>query len=320
MMRHKPMLPTLSSRLPGGEDWYYEIKYDGFRSLLYIDQTGIDFYSRNLKSLNANFPEIITEAERIREHVSNELPLLFDGELCILESDFKASFSAIQQRGRLKNEAKIQQQQTIVPATLLIFDLLIQNGKNLMNVSYTQRKKLLQEWMDIQQFSKVTKNSTNRIQWIPFSPDGHTLFQQVKKHHGEGVVAKRDKSFWLPGKRTKDWLKVKSLFRGFFIIVGFDEKNGYAHVAVRDGSEWLPMGVVSHGLEGKDREALIQIVKNNQIYKTGSLIEIAPRICVELAFLEIYKHQLRQPRFIQFRLDIHWEDCTWQALQKKMGN
>ncbi|MCF6409247.1 non-homologous end-joining DNA ligase [Pseudalkalibacillus salsuginis] len=319
-MRYKPMLPTLSSRLPEGEDWYYEIKYDGFRSLLHIDQTGVDFYSRNLKSLDANFPEIINEAERIRENAKDSLPLLLDGELCILESDYKASFSAIQQRGRLKSIAKILQQQAKIPATLLIFDLVIHNGKSLVDDPYIRRKKQLEEWMDRHRFPQVCRESANRIQWIPFTSDGHSLFQQVKNHHGEGVVAKRDRSLWLQGKRTKDWLKVKSLFRGFFIIVGFDEKNGYAHVAVRDGTELLPTGVVSHGLEGKEREALIQIVKNNQIKKTGSLIEIAPRICVELAFLEIHEHQLRQPRFIRFRLDIHWEDCTWRALQKQMGN
>ncbi|MGP4082241.1 non-homologous end-joining DNA ligase [Pseudalkalibacillus sp. R45] len=319
-MRHRPMLPTLSSRLPEGEDWFYEIKYDGFRSLLYIDHTHIDFYSRNLKSLKENFPEIISEAERIRETSNDELPLLLDGELCILESDIKASFSSIQKRGRLKNELKIQQQQFQLPATLLVFDLLIQSGSSLMGSSYKQRKELLQQWMESHDYPKVSKECASSIQWISHTLDGEALFEDVQKHHGEGVVAKRLKSLWLPGKRTKEWLKVKRLFRGFFIISGFDEKNGYAHVAVLDGSELIPCGVFSHGLEGKEREALIQIVKNNQIKKTGSLIEIAPRICVELAFLEIHENQLRQPRFIQFRLDIHWEDCTWQALQNQMDN
>ncbi|MGM7700853.1 non-homologous end-joining DNA ligase [Pseudalkalibacillus sp. Hm43] len=319
MMRYKPMLPTLTSELPAGSDWCFEIKYDGFRCLLYIDESEIDLYSRNLRSLKAEFPEIVHEAEQIQQH-SEDLPILLDGELCILDTPLKASFSKIQKRGRMKKEAKIQEQVTATPATYLVFDLLMRSGNLLKNEPFHKRKRFLEEWVDGREYPTVNKEHHSPIQWIPFSDDGDALFAQVKESKGEGVVAKRRNSVWVPGKRTNDWLKVKRLYRGFFIVIGLDEGNGYFHVAVVNDEQLQPIGLFSHGLEGQEREALIQIVKKNQVRKRNNQIEVTPRICVELEFLEIYQMQLRHPRFIQFRLDIHWEDCTWEALQMQMEN
>ncbi len=318
-MRYKPMLPILTSELPAGSEWCFEIKYDGFRCLLYIDESEIDLYSRNLRSLKAEFPEIVREAEQIQQH-SDDLPILLDGELCILDSSTKASFSKIQKRGRMKKEARIQEQAAATPATYLVFELLMQSGRHLKNEPFYERKRILQEWMDGREYPTVNKEHQSPIQWIPFSTNGDALFAHVKETKGEGVVSKRRNSVWIPGKRTNDWLKVKRLYRGFFIVIGLDEGNGYFHVAVVNDDQLLPIGLFSHGLEGQEREALIQIVKKNQVTKRGNHIEVTPRICVELEFLEIYQMQLRHPRFIQFRLDIHWEDCTWEALQMQMEN
>jgi ATP-dependent DNA ligase len=76
------------------------------------------------------------------------------------------------------------------------------------------------------------------------------------------------------------------------------------------------IGLFAHGITGQEKEALIQIVKNNKSSQQGSFIAIDPSICVELSYLELYKEQLRQPRFLRFRFDVNWEDCTWQSLQK----
>lgn len=319
-MRYKPMLPTLTSELPSGSDWCFEIKYDGFRSLLYIDKNLIDLYSRNLRSLTTEFPEIMEKAKDIQRNKKDSLPLLLDGELCILESDTKASFASIQKRGRLKKEATIRERAANTPATLLVFDLLTLSGRTLKNQPYRERKHQLETLMNDLSCPLVSVNDQSRIQWIPSFQDGSQLFERVKDAKGEGVVAKRKNSLWLAGKRTNDWLKVKRLYRSIFIVIGFDEGNGYVHVGILLDDKVQPIGLFSHGLEGKEREALIQIVKKNQVGKTGNRITVNPRICVELEFLELYQMQLRHPRFIQFRLDIHWEDCTWEALQKQMEN
>jgi bifunctional non-homologous end joining protein LigD len=319
-MRLKPMLPTLTSELPSGGDWCFEIKYDGFRCLLHIDQDEIDLYSRNLRSLKLEFPEILQEAQRIQKQYGNDLPILLDGELCILQSDTKASFSHIQKRGRLKNEAKISDASQSSPATYLVFDLLILRGKSVKSEPFYKRKELLQNWMNTTSYPTVTNEIEVPIQWIPYTTDGDALFVQVKDSKGEGVIAKRKNSTWIAGKRTDNWLKIKRLYSGFFIVKGYDEENGYVHVAIIQEEKLQPIGLFSHGLEGKEREALIQIVKHNQVGRKGKLIEVSPRICVELEFLELYQMQLRHPRFVQFRLDIHWEDCTWEALQTQMDS
>ncbi|MCF6136794.1 RNA ligase family protein [Pseudalkalibacillus berkeleyi] len=299
---------------------YYEIKYDGFRCLLYIDEEEIDLYSRNLISLRTGFPEIVKEATRIQNEYNEDLPILLDGELCVLESDIRASFSQIQKRGRLKNIEKIQQHTLLSPVTYLVFDLLVIGGKPLKSETYINRKQQLQSWMNKMSYPTVNHDFQTSIQWIPPQSDGESLFNQVKSKKGEGIVAKRKNSLWISGKRTPNWLKVKRLFRGFFIVTGFDEGNGYVHIAVIKDKKLEQIGLFSHGLEGKDREALIQIVQNNQKGRKGTLIKVSPGICVELEFLELYNMQLRHPRFVQFRLDIHWEDCTWEALQTQMDS
>jgi bifunctional non-homologous end joining protein LigD len=169
-------------------------------------------------------------------------------------------------------------------------------------------------------FPMVGIGCQSRIVWIGSVTDGNALFDQVKASEGEGIVAKRKNSVWTEGKRTTNWLKVKRHYVGTFIVTGYDESNGYVHVGILIKGQLQPIGLFSHGLDGKDRDALVQILKNNSLAKNGHRIEVAPRICVDLTFLELYQLQLRHPRFLRFRLDQDWEECTWEALQKQMEN
>ncbi|WP_257349202.1 RNA ligase family protein [Pseudalkalibacillus decolorationis] len=316
----KPMLPTLVSSIPEGDEWNYEVKFDGFRALLHIDQEQILFHSRNLHSFYDTFPEVIQRAKQLQQQYSDTLPLILDGELCMLESKWKADFSKIQKRGRLQRIEKIKQAQKQSPATYLVFDQLMLSGGSKSQIPFHIRKQTMSNLMQSLEIPDVSISNPSTIQWIEAEAEGISLFEKVRKERGEGIIAKRLNSFWNPGKRTRDWLKIKVGLRGVFIISGYDLKNGFVHVVLHDHGSFVSLGLFSHGLEGSEREALIQIVKANQIEQTGSLIRVSPGICVELEFLEIYDQQLRQPRFIQFRLDVHWEDCTWEALQKQMDN
>ncbi|WP_261178017.1 hypothetical protein [Anaerobacillus sp. CMMVII] len=91
----KPMLPSLVTEIPKGEDWVYEVKYDGFRAMIYLEENrNINIVSRNQNLLNQQFPEIINLFELVSRKLS--LPLILDGELSVLEGDLKANFDLIQ--------------------------------------------------------------------------------------------------------------------------------------------------------------------------------------------------------------------------------
>src|SRR4051812_6464311 len=111
----KPMLPSLTFDLPVRPDWQYEVKYDGFRAMLTWNQKGIELISRNGKNLLPQFPEIKQFLLQYETQFKPYLPLQLDGELVYLENTHKANFSAIQVRGRLKSEKKIEEQAARFP-------------------------------------------------------------------------------------------------------------------------------------------------------------------------------------------------------------
>lgn len=135
------MLPTLKSIAPLTSDWLFEIKYDGFRAILDWDHNTIHLWSRNEKDLLPQFPEIKEYLLSIYDQFKDVLPLIFDGELVVLENEGKANFGELQKRGRMKSLDRIQQVAYKRPCTYLVFDLLTINGNTLIDQSYLERKK-----------------------------------------------------------------------------------------------------------------------------------------------------------------------------------
>ncbi|EGL83088.1 DNA polymerase LigD, ligase domain protein [Caldalkalibacillus thermarum TA2.A1] len=310
-----PMLPTLSSIIPAGAEWRYELKFDGYRAILYCSNDGVQIVSRNGHLYNSLFPEIVEAFLRLSPHLQEQLPLILDGELCILASPVKADFSLIQHRGRLRSPEKIARAASDKPATFICFDLLYLKGKDLRRESYLDRKRRLEHLLD----SLAQPQSRSRVPFPSISwakPYDHpdALWETVIANDAEGIVAKRVSSVWQSGKRTTDWLKIKNYKVATCFITGYDKQNGYFHVGVLRDREVYPVGLFSHGLREAERRALVEIIKNNKTEESGSMVKMEPSLCVDIKFLEVYKQQLREPRFTGFRTDVYWEDCTWSKL------
>lgn len=312
----KPMLPTLSNELPVGEDWVYEVKYDGFRCLLYWDHSKIVMTSRNGFDLHKIFPEIPNFLKSNENKVNHLFPLLLDGELCILENPFKANFEQIQKRGRLKQSERITQAVKLYPSSFCAFDMLAVEGQYINHEHFLKRKDILSGFIDALNVEIHQINPSSFMNFIPYTKDKEYMEGIVRNNKSEGIVAKNLKNKWSSGTRTSHWIKVKNLKFSTFIVTGYDTENGFFHVGVVRDAQIVFAGLFSHGISPEEKEALIQIVKKNQSGRSGSVITIEPSLCVELSFLEVYKEQLRQPRFFRFRFDTNWEECTWESLQK----
>jgi bifunctional non-homologous end joining protein LigD len=311
----KPMLPTLRSEIPTGADWVYETKYDGFRAILTISSTSIDLVSRNEKSLNDTFPEIIVEISQLQQKLEAFLPLTLDGEIVFLTSKHFSNFEQLQIRGRLKNKEKINEAANQFPCKYLAFDLIESDGKPLQTKPLKTRKEELQKLFEaINLPASIEPSLPNLLQYVPYTPHYTTLWDEIRLEDGEGVIAKQLKSKWENGVRTKQWLKIKNYKQACFFITGYDKENGYFHVGVSKGEETFQAGVFSHGIFSEEREALIKIVKENKRDETPTFVKIDPAIVVELQFLSLYKEQLREPSFFAFRFDKHIEECTWDQL------
>lgn len=305
-----PMLPTLSTAWPTGEQWIYEIKYDGYRGQLFFkDHDHIELYSRNLNHLNNSFPEVITYAANhlLAQEAS---PCVLDGEICILQSHAKADFSLLQKRGRLKKAEKISRATEAHPATFVVFDILLYQGTNLTTKPLVKRKQILDSLL----LPKVDSSVYNPIQIVSTYTDPKQLWNAIEDYRSEGMVAKKLTSPWQSRVRTNLWQKIKNYQSGIFFITALNKSNGYFNVGLIRDERIVHVGLFSHGLTDSERETLIQVIKDNKEAETDKFISIRPSICVELNYIDWYQHELREPRFSQFRLDWHWEDCTWEKM------
>jgi DNA ligase D-like protein (predicted ligase) len=301
----KPMLPTLVTEIPSQDNWVYEVKYDGFRALIYLQEKEITIVSRNQNRLNEQFPEIIEAFNSIHDL---PLPIILDGELCVLDSPLRANFEKIQKRGRLKSLGKIEQAKKVNPVTFLAFDLLMKNGEYKTKNPFIQRKKQLKEL--VEQFGKQSF-----INYIEHYDQPHPLWEQVLSAKGEGLIAKQKHSLWQEG-RSKQWLKIKNMAIASFFVLAYDETNAFFHIGCLYQNEIKMIGKVGQGFTKEEKEALTAIIKKNKIKTEHGLTHVKPSICIEVEFLELSKNELRHPKFRRFRLDKNWEDCTWEAIPK----
>ena len=137
----RPMLATSSKPYDSGEH-LFEVKWDGYRCLSYLEGNTTVLYSRNGIDLSAKFPELVKLHGRV-----NSAPAILDGEIVVFKEG-KPSFAALQSRGRMKNIKTIGRTSLERPAVFIVFDVLYSGGKSVMDLPLEKRKGLLEEMVD----------------------------------------------------------------------------------------------------------------------------------------------------------------------------
>ena len=301
------MKPIIQSDIPLGKDWTYEIKYDGFRCALHWNTDGtIQLKSKNNHDLTANFPEIEAYCLNYYSTVKAFLPLIMDGELVILNHSYQASFAQIQQRGRLKNKAKIIQASHLRPAQMIVFDLLKVNGKSCKTQQLATRKMGLE--------SIFQKLKGERLKLVKVFQNPTAIKKAVFDSKAEGIVAKKTTTVYVSGKNHHSWVKIKNWRTIQVFITAYDRKNDYFDVGVFNKGKVLPIGKCKHGL---DREAF-QTLKNVFVSngkKSGQVYTLPPALCAAIHTLDLYKEELREPEFAELLPHIKPEACTFEKLQ-----
>lgn len=315
------MLPELGE-IPNSKDWNYEIKYDGFRGLLFIDENSFEFKSRNGNDLSSIFPEVYEFYQEHRELFQPFLPLQLDGELVMLLSPYHASFSKVQQRGRMRSKERIQAEYERFPCSFLVFDLLVFKGQDIRKQSYPKRKETLEQlFKDLELPLHPSPGNPRVIQLIPSYRKLNDVWNLVRDYDGEGIVAKSKKSAWEEGKRTSLWIKDKNWIHITAFITRLDSKNGYYYIGVYDGGQVVEVGLFYFGISKEEKDALNQVIKQNTVSVSGSFRIVEPAICVEVKFLEkVAENELREPHFVSFRFDIKPEDCTLEKYKVDLLN
>lgn len=174
------------------EDWAFEVKYDGWRLLAEFGAGRPGLRTRQGLDASEWFPEVGQALERYgrARHV-------VDGEVCVLDALGRSDFDRLQHRGRRKCWYP-----DCDPVVFCIFDLLVEAGRDVMGLPYTERKQRLARL-----FSPKPRRSLLVVQSIP--EQGIALFAQAVALELEGIVGKRKDSVYLPGERTDAWRKVR---------------------------------------------------------------------------------------------------------------
>lgn len=210
----RPMLATLVDEAFDDDDWIYEIKWDGYRSVVFFGGNGqrsLRMVSRNQNDQTNEFPELHAIADGL-----NCRSCIVDGEIVALDEDGRASFSLMQQRSGLSLDGKRRSPDHSVFIMYYAFDLLYLNGYSLLNVDLEERKKLLAAVMRPSQVLKISDH---------FVGNGHALLDAARQQKLEGIVAKRRKSCYVQ-KRSSEWLKIKITQRQECVIGGYTDPRG----------------------------------------------------------------------------------------------
>lgn len=296
-------LATLSSKIPTGKIWVFEIKYDGYRMIAFKENQKVKIKSRNDIDYTKKFSSI---AEKLKAFEDN---FIFDGEIVAFDENGRSDF------GLLQDNIKSGKGEYFY----VVFDLLAFNGQDLRNLSLEKRKEKLE---------RVLFNCDNHIIYSQHVDKGRESFQFAKKNNLEGIVAKNINSIY-SGKRNEDWLKIKCYQRQEFVIAGYttSEKNSVLSALIvgyyKSGS-LVYAGKVGTGFSENSKQELIAIFKK-YIQKTcpfkekiedKNVIWLKPEFVCEVQFAEFTKEKLlRQPSFIGLRKD---KDAKDVVLEKEV--
>jgi len=203
----KPMFATLSTLPRDDEGWAYEIKWDGVRALAYCEAGHLRLESRNLREITSHYPELRGLAAELGSRDA-----VLDGEVVAFAEDGRPSFERLQGRMNLASESAIRRRMADRPVTYLAFDLLYLDGRLLLDLPYTERRERL-EGLQLEGANWQTPSSHRG--------EGEELLDLTRKRGLEGLVAKRLDSRYLPGRRTRAWLKVKNVRSQELVIGGW---------------------------------------------------------------------------------------------------
>lgn len=285
----KPMLLKEIDEPFDSETCVFELKFDGFRALIFATNKEVYVQSRNKQDLTRLFPEL----QEIKKIIQPGKKVIFDGEL-VTFVDGKPSFSNLQKRIHIKDDKRILKVAEDNPVVFVCFDILYEN-KDLTKLTLMDRKKHLNKYEDNDYFIKTKM----------IKKDGIKLFKSVCKLGLEGIVAKKMSGLYHINKRTDDFIKIKNIQRDEFFIGGYEvKKNGILSLAIGEFSDdekvFHFVGRVSIG----KKVSIYERVKKSKISKNyfddfnEDIFYIKPEIVCHIAYLERTKsNHLRHPVF-----------------------
>jgi bifunctional non-homologous end joining protein LigD len=301
-----PMLATLVHDVPTGHDWAYEMKWDGVRAFMRVQDGTVRITSRAGRDITSGYPEFAALGEELEK-----TDVLLDGEIVALDERGRPSFQLLQRRMHVRDAASVRTLQQEIPVAFMIFDLLWLDGSLTTDLPYRERRRVL-EALELRSMLWQTPPAS--------AEDGAAALATSRELGLEGIVAKRIDSPYEPGRRSPAWRKVKHDLRQEFVIGGWSPGKGWrsGHVGALllgyydDDGSLRYAGKVGTGFTDAELDrldALLTPIEQDVSPFTGTGIPrdarfVEPTQVAEVRFAEwTDAGRIRQPAYLGLRDD-----------------
>ncbi|OIV41135.1 DNA ligase D [Flavobacterium johnsoniae] len=306
----KPMLANTTEKPFDDEEWIFENKYDGYRTIAVVNADKIELFSRNKISFDTSFKPIADELKKIDHTV------VLDGEVVVENEAGKADFQMLQNYlktgiGNLK---------------YYVFDLLNLDGNPVTELSLLDRKELLKILFNKYQFSNIFY-SEHTI------GNGIAQFEQAQKNKSEGIIAKKAESSYAVAGRSSNWLKIKISNEEEAIIIGITEpKNsrkyfGAILLGQYSGKRLQYIGKCGTGFTEAVLKELYSKLKplftdqsplNEKVPLRDKIQWVKPKLVCQVKYSEWTEdNNLRHPVYLGLRIDKKADEVVFNGNDKK---
>jgi bifunctional non-homologous end joining protein LigD len=301
-------------------EWLFEIKWDGYRAVAFIQDGKVRLVSRNQNDLTPRYPELHDLPQFVRAKTA-----ILDGEVVALDAEGRASFSLMQQRTGFRPGGRRMAANADVPVLYYAFDLLYLDGYDWRRVPLEDRKRKLASVLVAGDALRYSDH---------YEEQGKALFEIARQKDLEGILAKKRTSFY-EERRSREWLKIKIRHRLECVVGGYTEPEGSrAHfgslvLGLYDKQGRLVhVGQAGSGFDQKMLDEIWQVLKNLETKKNPFFGEVEalrktfwvkPQLVAEIEYAEWTEGtnagsgpKLRAPVFLGLRDDKDPKDCVFE--------
>jgi bifunctional non-homologous end joining protein LigD len=320
-----PMLASISEHPFDDPNWLFEIKWDGYRVVSFVENGTVRLVSRNQNDLAPRYPEL----RELPKLVKGKSAVL-DGEVVVLDDEGRPSFSLMQQRTGIRAHGRQAASRSDLAIIYYVFDLIYLDGYDLRRVALNERKGALREILPA---GEIVRYSDHQV------GQGIALFHLAKQKGLEGIVAKKSNSGY-EERRSHEWLKIKITQTVDCVIGGYTEPEGarqyFGSLVLGLYDDKKQLIHVGHAGTGFNHATLKQIWETLKQIETKTkpftgpvdaknVHWVKPVRVAEVKFTE-WTHEtdegglkLRAPVFLGLREDKNPEDCTFQGQTFEAG-
>jgi bifunctional non-homologous end joining protein LigD len=311
-----PMLATPVDKPFDDPEWLFEIKWDGYRAIAFIENGKIRLVSRNQNDLTSQYAELHDLPRLVKAKNA-----ILDGEIAALDEQGRASFSLMQQRTGIRSGGRRTSARLDVPVVYYVFDLLYADGYDLRRVALEERKQALVQMVGTNEFVRHSEHFPER---------GVALFEAAKQQGLEGILAKHRGSLY-EERRSREWLKIKITQTVDCVIGGYTDPEGsrqyFGSIVLglyNESGQLIHVGQAGTGFTQATLKEIWQILKPLETkpspfygpVEAANAHWLKPRRVAEIKFTE-WTHEtaeggmkLRAPVFMGLREDKDPKQCT----------